>query len=197
MPFPGDPNVAPPPCDNFCDLYDDGRQVYDAYSILIGFKAIQVFVGVLNLMAINEKLGVLLIMITESMTPWGTNLRLNSRVDARPCRHSATHAFAPRTVFSDMFLWLQLYGVVTAAFMIAGAALQISGNYNPVAAEPNGDLNAVFEAHGNFWAPVWLTYGFFDPINYEMGDYGFISALVAWCYLFISCIVLVNLLVVR
>lgn len=93
-------------------------------------------------------------------------------------------------MMQDVSLFLQLFVVVNLAFMVSGSALQIAGLFE-APGDPNEDPDPnPFGAEGEFWSPLWLTFGYFEPSSYSA-----VSAPVAYVYLFISCIVMVNLLV--
>ena len=149
------------PCDEACKLYDDSRHFYQAYQVIIALKCMHIFAQWFEFINNHEPLGVLIIMIKEMV--------------------------------KDVVLFLYLFAVVTGAFMVAGAALQSAALY---AHDVNGTSSmegragGAFSAEGNFWSPMWMMFGFFEPSYYS-----WVSAPLGWIYSFICCIGMVNLLV--
>ena len=147
-------------CNDPCELYDLGRSLYQVWAVLIALMTIRIIFGYLSFMNTFQPLGVLIITISSMM--------------------------------QDIILFLQLFVVVNLAFMVSGSAIQIAGLFDADCefATCNGETTDPFAAEGEFWSPLWLTFGFFEPSAYT-----WVSGPVAYVYLFISCIVMVNLLV--
>lgn len=145
------------PCDETCDAYEHGRELYQVFQVLIAFKAIDVGFKWFTFINCHQRLGVLIVMISEMV--------------------------------GDINLFLVLFSVVCGATMVGGSAVQTAGLYEMKG--PTDEPWNAFAASGNFWSPLWLTFGQAPPLS----NYTWVSAIIALIYCFFTTVVMVNLLV--
>jgi len=107
----------------------------------------------------------------------------------------------------DVITWVLLFSVFTSAFMVSFMGLQNARRYSNdidfegftdvssinVSALSKDEITNIFNwqnSLGGLWAPLWALFTNFDPARYD-----WMVSVMMWCYLLLSSVALVNLLV--
>ena len=95
----------------------------------------------------------------------------------------------------DIINWGLLFLVILGAYMMAFCGLQYAGGFNPELGE-NRDLRFfsakydIYAKDGPFAAPAFAVFG-----DFSINQYSGVGAIFLWSYLFISSVIMVNLLI--
>ena len=92
-------------------------------------------------------------------------------------------------MLGDVVNFSILFMTITIAFMLGFMGLQSAGSFRGL---NEGEDYHAFGVTGAFWSPLWSVFGEFEPDQYDG-----IASVVLWIYLFLSAIILVNLLVAQ
>tara|TARA_B110001452_G_scaffold21628_1_gene17351 strand:+ start:612 stop:4946 length:4335 start_codon:yes stop_codon:yes gene_type:complete len=92
-------------------------------------------------------------------------------------------------MLGDVVNFSILFATITMAFMLGFMGLQSAGSFS---GHVEVEKYHAFGVGGAFWSPLWSVFGEFDPDQYDG-----VASVVLWIYLFLSAIILVNLLVAQ
>ena len=155
---------------------DDARMMYDWYQVLVSLKAMLVIsLDWMPFLSEYQPLGVLYIIVCAMV--------------------------------HDVITWVLLFSVFTSAFMVSFMGLQNARRYSNdidfegftdvssinVSALSKDEITNIFNwqnSLGGLWAPLWALFTNFDPARYD-----WMVSVMMWCYLLLSSVALVNLLV--
>ena len=155
---------------------DDAKFLYDWYQVLVSLKAMLVIsLDWMPFLSEYQPLGVLYIIVCAMV--------------------------------HDVITWVLLFAVFTSAFMVSFMGLQNARRYSNdidfegftdvssinVSALSKDEITSIFnwqDSLGGLWAPLWALFTNFDPAKYD-----WMVSVMMWCYLLLSSVALVNLLV--
>ena len=155
---------------------DGAKFLYDWYQVLVSLKAMLVIsLDWMPFLSEYQPLGVLYIIVCAMV--------------------------------QDVVTWVLLFAVFTSAFMVSFIGLQNARRYSNaidfegftdvssinVSALSKDEIASIFnwqDSLGGLWAPLWALFTNFDPARYD-----WMVSVMMWCYLLLSSVALVNLLV--
>lgn len=155
---------------------DEAKFLYDWYQVLVSLKAMLVIsLDWMPFLSEYQPLGVLYIIVCAMV--------------------------------QDVITWVLLFAVFTSAFMVSFMGLQNARRYSNnidiegftdvasinVSALSKDEITSIFnwqDSLGGLWAPLWALFTNFDPARYD-----WMVSVMMWCYLLLSSVALVNLLV--